>query len=124
MFLFGFFAIAVAPSPSAALVSCVIVIGFLAFPLLAWGIYRTFHFPEGPTLKDRTSAAERRMESRKAFGSQASSFELYNTMLSEDLRTYGPQRGLGALERRISLYMSAGMTRSEAVRKIAEERGY
>ena len=123
MFLFGFFAIAVASSSSTGLVYAVLFIG-LAIPFLAWGIYRTFHLPGGLTLKDRTSAAERRMESRKAFGSQASSFELYNTMLSEDLRTYGPQRGLGALERRISLYMSAGMTRSEAVRKIAEERGY
>jgi hypothetical protein len=40
------------------------------------------------------------------------------------MRDYGAEFGWRVLEREIDAYTQAGMTRSEALRKLAEEKGY
>jgi len=95
--------------------------GFLA---IAWSVRRFSHFPKGVTLKDKREALKREEESRKALGSEASVHELYNVILRESQQSYGSQLGTTLLERKIDSYVHAGMTRSEAIRRVAEEKGY
>jgi len=45
-------------------------------------------------------------------------------MLNEYMRNYGPKLGVEILERRINYYVLSGMTRSQAIRALAEEAGY
>jgi len=122
--LAGFFFISFAPSSEDAVVSGVFFIGVFALPFLAWGIYRTTHLPQALTIKDRNEEIKKETEFRKAFGSEAAGHELYARLANESIRNYGPMLGYEILERRIGYYMLSGMTRSEAVRKLAEEYSY
>jgi len=100
-----------------------VVLLIFTLPLLAWVIYSRFHPPKFDTLKERTEATRRAAESRKAFISQLSTFELYNVLLNDCMRDYGAESGWKVLEREIDSYVQTSMTRSEAIRKIAEEKG-
>jgi len=96
----------------------------ISLPMVVWGIYRNYRLPKGVSVKEKTEAFKQEMESRKAFGARATQYELYNRLLHENIRDLGADLGMRTLERRIDLYLSSGMSRSEAVKKIAEERGY
>jgi len=69
--LAGFFFIAFAPS-SEGTIAGVFLIGFFALPFVTWGVYKTLYPTQGLSLKERKDTVEREIESRKAFGSQAS----------------------------------------------------
>ncbi len=123
-FFAGFFSMAAASRFAEAVVIGVILIGFCALPLIAWGIYRSTHLPQAVTVKERSEAVQREIEFRERFGSKASVSELYGRLLNDYLRNYEPKIAYDILERRIRYYMLAGNTRSEAVRRLAEEQGY
>lgn len=122
--LAGFFFIGFAPRSGDAFVAGVFFIGIFALPFLGWGIYRATHLPQALTIKGRNEEIKREMEFRKALGSEASVSELYSKLANESIRNYGPMLGYEILERRIRYYMLSGKTRSEAVRKLAEEYDY
>jgi len=119
--LLGFFLVLIPTVEAAIRGFFCLLVGFAA---ISWGIYRRSHFPKGASLKERKETTLREIESRKSWGSQASEFELYQRLLSEGMRDYGPQFGWQMLERRIDSYVQSGMSRSEALRKLAEEKGY
>jgi len=120
--IFFAFLLIVGAGLQAAFASILFLFGGLS--LIAFGIYKESHFPEGLTLKEIADSVESEMESRKAFGSQASTYDLYRRLLSDSLRDYGPRLGSEILERTLNYYEDAGMTRTEAIRKLAEEKGY
>jgi len=120
--LAGFFFIAFAWSVIDALVVGVFFIGVVALPFIVWGIYRTTHLPQALTIKERDEVVKREIEFRKTIP-DASVSELYSRLLRDMQRNYGPMLGCELLERRINYYLLAGKTRSEAIIKLAEERG-
>jgi len=101
----------------------VLALGF-ALPLTALGLYGVFHLPEGQSVKERRKAKKKINESLPASVLEAPTYELYNAMLMDSVREYGPQIGWQMLERRLEIYMQTGLTRSEAVRRLAAEKGY
>jgi len=123
LILAGFFFIALAPNPEGGLAVGVLFV-FFGLPFTAWGIYRTYYVPMALTIKERNEAIRKEVEFRKSVGAQASASELYQRLARESMYYYGPMIGYEILERRINYYTMAGMSRSEAVRKLAEDYGY
>jgi hypothetical protein len=119
--LLGFFFIFI-PDPEAVVRGIFFMIIGLSATL--WGISKRSGLPKLGTLRERNEAAKKQIESRKSFVSQASTFELHNILLNDHMRDYGAEFGWRILEREIDTYMQAGMTRSEALRKLAKEKGY
>lgn len=122
VFFFGLFFVFLLPGPEGIL-GGLIFIGFLAIPFLTWGLYRSSNPSRGPTL------AEMRQETHLGMNVQTDSEEvppssLYDKLLNENLRAYDPRLAYDMLERRISYYTLSGMSRKEAVKKLAEEEGY
>jgi len=91
------------------------------FAAAAWALYRRAETPKGTTLKDKKEALRASMET---WVSKASDFELHQRLLHDAMREHGAETGWQVLERKIDSYMKAGMTRSQALRKLAEEKGY
>jgi hypothetical protein len=110
------------PDPEAVVRGLIFII--IGIPYVLWGISKRSNLPKIDTLRERNEAAKKQTESRKSFVSQASTFELYNILLNDHMRDYGAEFGWRILEREIDTYMQAGMTRSEALRKLAIEKGY
>jgi hypothetical protein len=119
--LLGFLFIFV-PDPEAVVRGVIFIIIGLSATL--WGIGKRSNPSKLGTLKERNEAAKKQIESRKSFSSQASPIELHNMLLNDYMRDYGAEFGWRVLEREIDAYTQAGMTRSEALRKLAEEKGY
>lgn len=121
LLLLGFFAVLIPTVEGLINGSFSLVAGFTSLVL---GIYKRSHFPEGVTVKARREAKERQKESRKSWASQASDFELYQIMLNETMQEHGADTGWQVMKRSIDSYVKKGMTRSQALRKMAEEKGY
>jgi hypothetical protein len=119
--LLGFLFIFI-PDPEAAVRGIVFMI--IGLSAMLWGIGKRSTLPKLGTLREKNEAARKQLETRKSFVSQASTFELHNTLLNHYMRDYGAEFGWRVLEREIDAYTQAGMTRSQALRKLAEEKGY
>lgn len=94
---------------------------FAGFAAAAWALQRRTETPKGTTLRDKKEALKVAMET---WVSKASDFELHQRLLHDAMREHGAETGWQILERKIGSYMKAGMTRSQALRKLAEEKGY
>ena len=94
---------------------------FAGFAAAAWALYRRTEAPRGTTLKDKKEALK---ASSEPWVSKASDFELHQRLLHDAMREHGAETGWQVLDRRIDSYTKAGMTRSQALRKLAEEKGY
>jgi hypothetical protein len=123
VFIMGmFFAFAV-PVPQNIVIGAFLFV-FLASPFLIWGIYRMFTPPHVDTLKAiRERGKQQEEEPMTITIEKAPPSLVYDRLLNKYLRIYDPKVAYDALERRIQLYRLSGMSRSEAVRKIAEEEG-
>lgn len=120
--LFGLLFSATARNATEALAFGVLFFGLLATPLFAWGIYRMRHLPTGLSVKENRESIERSREIQESLGGH-STYELYNVLLGDYIHALG-NRAFNALEREIDAYTHVGLSRSEAVRKLAEQRGY
>ncbi len=118
--IFGLLMGFMAPAPENVIIGLVLF-GFMASPFLVWGIYRTLTPPSVLTLKTVREEAKREEEFVKVGIGTASPPRVYDQLLSKYLRIYDPKVAYDALERRIELYRMAGISRGEAVKKIAEE---
>jgi hypothetical protein len=94
---------------------------FAGFAAAAWALHRRTETPTGTTLRDKKEGLKMAME---PWVTKASDFELHQRLLHDAMREHGAETGWQALERKIDSYMKAGMTRSQALRKLAEEKGY
>jgi hypothetical protein len=97
--------------------------GFFASPFFIWGIHRAITQPDIRTLKDVREESKQREELMKAAVEAASPSLVYDQLLNKYLRGYDPKVAYDVLERRIEMHRMAGMSRGEAVRKVAEEEG-
>jgi len=120
--LLGFFFMFI-PDPEAAVRGIIfMIIGLFA---TLWGFGKRSSLPTLGSVRERNEVARKQMEARKSYVSQASPIELHNILLNDYMRDYGAEFGWRVLEREIDTYIqAAGMTRSEALRKLAEEKGY
>lgn len=125
VFIMGMiFALAI-PAPQNIAVGAFLFV-FLASPFLIWGVYRIITPPRADTLKiigEREKQEELAAKLRAVTVEKASPSLVYDRLLNKYLRIYDPKVAYDALERRIQLYHLSGMSRSEAVMKIAEEEG-
>lgn len=123
VFIMGMlFAFAV-PAPQNIVIGAFLSV-FLASPFLIWGIYRIFTPPHVDTLKaTRERGKQQEEEPTTITIEKAPPSLVYDRLLNKYLRIYDPKVAYDALERRIQLYRLSGMSRSEAVKKIAEEEG-
>jgi hypothetical protein len=119
--LLGFLFIFI-PDPEAVVRGVIFMI--IGLSAMLWGIGKRSSLPKLGTLRERNEAAKKLMEARKSYVSQASPIELHNILLNDYMRDYGAEFGWRVLEREIDAHMQAGMTRNEALRKLAEEKGY
>lgn len=103
--IFGFFFLLFEP------IFGILWIALFAVPVLAYGIYRT---------RQAYGKAEVALERKP----QKSSHEIYQGMLTEYTKSFGASSGSVLLENRLGSYMRDGLSREEAVRKLAEDEGY
>lgn len=85
--------------------------------------YRTFTQPDVRTLRDVREKRKQQEELIKVATETASPSLVYDQLLSKYLRGYDPKVAYDVLERRIEIYRMAGMSRGDAVKKIADEEG-
>lgn len=116
----GIFIAFVAPTPQNILIS-LFIFGFSASPFFIWGVYRIFAPRDARTLKEVREERKQEEELMKSPAGTASPSLVYDQLLRKYLRVYDPKVAYDALEHRIELYRLAGMSRGEAVRKLAEE---
>lgn len=120
--LFGFLFSATARSAGEALVFGVLFFGFFATPIFAWGIFRMTHLPKGLSVKEDRESIEREKEIQKSQGPHTT-YELYNMLLGDYVHAPSSP-AFDILEHEIDAYMRAGLSRSEAIRKLAARKGY
>lgn len=75
------------------------------------------------TLRDVREKRKQQEELIKVATETASPSLVYDQLLSKYLRGYDPKVAYDVLERRIEIYRMAGMSRGDAVKKIADEEG-
>lgn len=120
--IFGIIYSATARNFEEALALGVFFFGFFSLPAFAWGIYKMTHIPKGLSVKENRESIEREREIQKSQGSR-STYELYNMLLGDYMHALG-SRAFDILEREIDAYVRTGLSRSEAVRKLAARKGY
>jgi len=94
----------------------VLWIALFALPVMVYGLYKIRRFYRS---EDLVFEAER----PRGEESQKPSIEIYQGMLTEYTRSYG-MHGSFLLENRLKSYMRDGLSRDEALRKMAKEEGY
>ncbi len=122
MFALGILALLLAPEPVEGTFG-LILFAFFGSPFLIWGIYRTLSPASARTLRVIREEEKQQQELMNCPPGEASPSVVYDRLLNRYLRVYDPKVAYDALERRIQLYRLSGMSRGEAVKKIAEEEG-
>jgi len=123
MLLFAFFFLAIDSGKGGGLFVGALF-GIIGVGFVAYGIMKRSYVPVGQTLLRRRELFESDLEFRGSLGSQAPTVELYNALLADSLRNYGPKLAMNMLERELDNYEQGGLTRGEAVRRLAREKGY
>ena len=122
MLIIGIPFVFLAPTPQEGIFG-LLFFSFLGSPFFIWGIYRTLTPPDVRTLKIIHEEEKRQEELMTIPAEKVSPSLVYDRLLNKYLRAYDPKVAYDALERRIQLYRLSGMSRGEAVKKIAEEEG-
>jgi len=98
--------------------------GAIGLAFIAYGLAKRSPVLEGLAMRRSRDAFERNVEFRESFGPEVPTIEIYNRLLVDSLRNYGPKLAIDILERELDFYEQMGLTRGEAVRKLAGDRGY
>jgi hypothetical protein len=122
MFALGILALLFASEPLEGMFG-LIMFAFFASPFLIWGLYRTLTPPHVRTLKVIREEEKQQEAFITGPPEKTSPSVIYDQLLNRYLRVYDPKVAYDALEHRIQLYHLSGMSRGEAVKKIAEEEG-
>jgi len=94
------------------------MIVILGLPMLAYGFYKRRLYVKDTSARvegEKTTVEEK---------SQPMSQDIYLGMLIEYTRMFGTVHASIMLENEVRSYMETGLTREEAIRKLAEDRGY
>jgi hypothetical protein len=92
-------------------------IAFVAVPTIAYGFYKTRRIrQEVEVHSSPEEVAGNLVDEELRFA--------YRDLLVKYMRMFGPLHGTLIFERQIERYMSAGLSREEAVRKLALEEGF
>lgn len=119
---FGFIFAAAGRNAEESLAMGAVFLGFFAVPTFAWGFYKRSHIPKGLSVRENRESIEREKKIQQSLAGH-STYELYNMLVGDYIHALGP-RAFYALEREIDVYMDMGLSRSEAIRKLAARKGY
>lgn len=96
----------------------VLVIAVLAAPVFAYALYKRWLWAKDAGVQIALIRGSIRQ------GPQQTSQEIYQGMLIEYTKSFGPAHASLRLENRVQSYMRNGFTREEAVKKLAKDEGY
>jgi hypothetical protein len=112
LLLFGLFSMLIDP------ILGILFIALLAAPIIVYGLHSVRSSYAAGAIASGEYEAVRKQKQYRA------TQEMYQDTLTEFVKSFGVVRGSIMLENRIKAYMQEGLSKEEAIRRLAEDVGY